>query len=212
MFLRTWPVPAPPRWPLPLLQPKPRGMAWLSVPTLCSSSRDVSLIYVVQVLALLNQSGGAQQLTRSVRSAMFDILMRCDDLCTGGVRSPTWVIGWDYPLHLAFTRSITPDNPTTARKTTLIDDFFGRVSRAMAAGASGPEAFTLLIRLFVTHFDRVDTGESYTKLNTFGVGNVTPSSDISRPFCILVSTRRWNERDLSSGTDMVLGMVRMAVN
>ena len=48
------------------------------------------------------------------------------------------------------------------------------VSRAMAGGASGPEAFTLLLRLMMTHFDRVDTGGGYTKLHTFEVCNGTP--------------------------------------
>ena len=37
----------------------------------------------------------------------------------------------------------------------------------MAGGASGPEPFTLLLRLPMTHFDTVDTDEGYTKLQTF---------------------------------------------
>ena len=41
-----------------------------------------------------------------------------------------------------------------------------QVSRAVARGASGPEAFNLLLRLLMTHLDRVDTGEGYTKLQT----------------------------------------------
>ena len=41
------------------------------------------------------------------------------------------------------------------------------VSRAMAGGASGPEAFTLPFRLLITQFDVVDTEERYTKLHTF---------------------------------------------
>ena len=57
---------------------------------------------------------------------------------------------------------------------TLIDDFVGQVSRALDGGASGPEAFTLLVCLHVTHFDRVDTGEGYTKLHAFEVCNGTP--------------------------------------
>ena len=36
------------------------------------------------------------------------------------------------------------------------------VSKAMSRGASGPEAFTLLLCLLMTHFDRVDTEEGYT--------------------------------------------------
>ena len=36
------------------------------------------------------------------------------------------------------------------------------VSRAMAGGASGPKAFTLLFRLLMAHFDGGDTEEGYT--------------------------------------------------
>ena len=38
------------------------------------------------------------------------------------------------------------------------------VSRAMVGGASGPEAFTLLLLLVMTHFDAVDKEEGYAKL------------------------------------------------
>ena len=37
----------------------------------------------------------------------------------------------------------------------------------MAGGASDPEAFNLLLRLLMTHFDGVDAEEIYTKLHTF---------------------------------------------
>ena len=93
--------------------------------------------------------------------------MCCDDRSMENAQSPTWVSGWGYPLHLAFNSAITPDTPTTARMTTLIDDFFGRMPSAMVGGASGPETFTLLLRLLVTNFDRVDTVAGNTKLNTF---------------------------------------------
>ena len=51
----------------------------------------------------------------------------------------------------------TPDKHSTADMTTLIDVFFRQVSRDVEEGASGPEAFTLLLRRLMTHFDRVDT-------------------------------------------------------
>ena len=176
------------------------------------SYKDVSCISVLPFPASLNKSDGAQQLTRTLRSATSDILMRSDDRCTEGVRSPAWVTGWDYPLHLVLNRAITPDKPTTARMTTLIDDLFGQVSRAMAGGASGPEAFTLLLRLLMTHFNRVDTGEDYTTLQIFGVCNGTPFCGFSREFRVLVSTVKGSERVLSPGTNLVLEVVRMAVN
>ena len=96
--------------------------------------------------------------------------------------------------------------------TTLIDDCFGQVSGAMAEGASGPEAFTLLLRLLMTHFDRVDTGEGYTKLHTFEVWIITPFCNFSREFRVLVSRVTGSERVVSLGTDVVLEVVRMAVN
>ena len=66
-------------------------------------------------------------------------------------------------------RAITPDTPSTANTTTLIDDIFRQVSRDVEEGASGPEVFNLLLRRLMMHFDRVDTGEGYTRLHSFGV-------------------------------------------
>ena len=133
------------------------------------SLKDVSRICVLPFPASLNKSDGIQRLTRSVRSAMIDVLMRCDDRCQKGVCAPTWVPGCIHPLCLAINCAITLDRPTTALMTNMIDGFFGQVSRALDGGASRPAAFTLLLRLLVTHFDRVDTGEGYTKLHTFDV-------------------------------------------
>ena len=66
----------------------------------------------------------------------------------------------ELPLHKAFMRAISPDKPSTADMTTLIDEFFRQVSRDVEEGASGPEAFTLLLRRLMTHFDRIDTGRA----------------------------------------------------
>ena len=84
--------------------------------------------------------------------------------------------------------------------------------RALDGGASGPEAFTLPLRLPLTHFDRVNTGKGYTKLHAFGVCNGTHSFHFSREFRVLVSAVTGSERVLSPGTDVVLEVVRMAVN
>lgn len=64
---------------------------------------------------------------------------------------------------------IALDKPTTADMTTLIDVFFGQVSRAVKKGASGPEAFTVRLRPFTMHVDPVDTEEGYTRLYNFGL-------------------------------------------
>ena len=82
----------------------------------------------------------------------------------------------------------------------------------MEEGASGPEAFTLLLRRLMTHFDRVDTGEGYTRLHSFGVCTGTPFCDFSREFRVLVPAVTGSERTLAPGVDVVLEVVRMAVN
>ena len=86
------------------------------------------------------------------------------------------------------------------------------VSRVMAGGASGPEDFTLLLRLLMTHFDGVDTEEGYTGLQTFGMRNGTPFSDFSQEVRVLMSIATGSERVLSTGTDVVLEVVRVAAN
>ena len=82
----------------------------------------------------------------------------------------------------------------------------------MVGGASGPETFTLLLRLLMTHFDVVDAEEGYTKLHTFGVCNSTSFSDFSREFRVLVPTATGSERGLSPGTGVVLKVVWVAAN
>ena len=109
-------------------------------------------------------------------------------------------------------RAITPDKPSTAGMTTQIDECFRQVSRDVEEGAPGPEAFTLLLRCLMTHFDRVDTGEGCARLHSFGVCTGTPFRDFSREFRVLVSAVTGSERTLVPGVDVVLEVVRMAVN
>ena len=97
--------------------------------------------------------------------------------------------------------------------TTLIDEVFEQVPRDLKEGASGPEASTLRLRRLITHFDRVDTGEGYTKLhNIFGVCAGTPFCDFSREFRVLVPAVTGSEGTLAPGVDVVLEVVRMTVN
>ena len=95
--------------------------------------------------------------------------------------------------------------------TTLIDEFFRQVSRDVEEGASGPEDFTLLLRRLMTHFDRVDTGEGYTRLHNFSVCRGTPFCYFSMEFRVLVSAVT-GERTLAPGVDVVLEVIRMAMN
>ena len=111
--------------------------------------------------------------------------MRSDDRCIVGLKSPAWVPGWDLPPHKAFMRAITPDKPSAADMTTLIDDLFWQVSRDVEEGASGPEAFTLLLRRLMTH------------LTVWTRGRATQGCTIlacarGRPFAILPGVSRAN--------------------
>ena len=64
----------------------------------------------------------------------------------------------------------------------------------------------------MTHLDRVDTGEGYTRLHSFGVCTGMPFCDFSREFRVLVSAVTESERTLAPGVDVVLEVVRMGVN
>ena len=89
------------------------------------------------------------------------ILMLYDERNSEGLRSAAWVPGWDYPLRRSFERAITSDKPTTSPLTTLMHFCLGQVSRVLRDGASGPEAFALVLRLLNGHFDRVDSEAGY---------------------------------------------------
>ena len=101
-----------------------------------------------------------------------------------------------------------------------MDASFGQVVRALRDGASGPEAFAVLLRLLSCHFDCVDSGADYKKLYTFGVPSGNPFCDFSREFRIVgsvatgtvVSVATGTERVLAPGTEIVLEVVRMAVH
>ena len=86
--------------------------------------KEVARLATLLFSASVNKVAGAQQLTRSVKAAMTEILMRCDEHCIAGLKSPSWVPGWDLPLYKAFMRAITPDKPSTADMTTLFDEVF----------------------------------------------------------------------------------------
>ena len=96
--------------------------------------------------------------------------------------------------------------------TTLFDVFFRQVSRDVEEGASGPEALYLLLRRLMTYCDRVDTWEGYTRLQSFVVCTGMLFCDFSREFHALVSVVTGSERTQAPGVDVVLEVVRMAVN
>ena len=159
--------------------------------------KELARIATLPFPASVNKVAGAPQLNRSVKAAMTEILMRSDDRRTAGLKSPSWVPGWDLPVHNAFMRAVTPDKPSTADMTTLIDECFRQVSRDVEEGASCPEAFTLLRRHVMTHFDSVDTREGYTRLHSYCVCTGTPFCDFSREVRVLLSTVTGSERTLA---------------
>ena len=96
--------------------------------------------------------------------------------------------------------------------TTLIDELFREVSRDLEEGASGPEAFNLLLRQLMTHVDHVDAGEGYTRPHSFDVCTWTPLRDFNREVRVLLSAVTESERTLAPGVDVVLEVVTMALN
>ena len=46
----------------------------------------------------LDETNAAHQLARSIKLALSDILVRCDDQYFDGPGPPTWVPGWELPL------------------------------------------------------------------------------------------------------------------
>ena len=102
-------------------------------------------------------------------------------------------------------RAITPDRPSIADITTLIDECSGQVSRDVEEGASGPEAFTLLLRGLMTHVDHVDTGDGYTLLYILGDVFLQFHSGVSRASVgsngERVHSGSWGGRGVGSGPD-----------
>ena len=174
--------------------------------------KDVDRVSTLPFPPSVNQAEAAQQLIRTTKSCLSGVPRLCDERNSEGLRSDAWIPGWEYTLQRSFERAITSDKPTTSPLTTLIDEDFGHVARALRDGASGPEAFALFLRLLSGHFDRVGLGAGCKKLHTFGVPNGTPFRDFSREFCVVVSAATGTERVSVPRTDIILEAVRMAVN
>ena len=174
--------------------------------------KDIDRVFILPFSSSVNQSEAAEQLIRTPKSCLSSILRLCDERNSEGLRSATWIPRWEYPLQRSFERAITPDKPTASPIPTLMDDGFGQVARALRDGASGPEAFALFLRLSSGHFDRVDLGAGYEQLHTFVAPNRTPFRKFSGEFRVVVSAATGTDHVLAVGTDIVLEVVRMAVN
>ena len=160
-----------------------------------------------------NQALAAQHLMRSAKQAQTDILQVCDKRCSLlGLQTEVWIRGWERPLHKAFVRAIPLDKPSTPILTTVIDDIFGQVTRALDRKETGPAAFELLLQLLSRQFDHGDAASALRDLQSFGVPNGTPYSAYYRAFRMVVSGITGSERALAPGTGLVLEIVRLSVN
>lgn len=154
---------------------------------------------------------GYQQLMRTVKAAMVDILLLRDDRSIG-LSAPDFVPDWERPLQKKLLSAIATDKPATADLVLAITGYFQQVERRLDAGAPGPEAFQLLLRHLSEQFDVGDRQESFLRLQQFGVASSTPFSEYLRAFRLLVSSVTGRERTLAPSGPMVLEIVRHSVS
>ena len=83
--------------------------------------KDIARINILPSPCSIKPSDAAQLLARSAKSSASDILLMCNDDSHEEFRPSDWISGWEYTLEKSFTRTITPDKPTTAPLATLID-------------------------------------------------------------------------------------------
>ena len=60
--------------------------------------KDTAVILIISFPSSINPSDAAQQLTRSVKSYVSDIIMICNDDSHEGLNSTNWIPGWECPL------------------------------------------------------------------------------------------------------------------
>ena len=95
----------------------------------------------------------------------------------------------------------------------MMNNCFRHVSRALVGGATGAEAFTLLLRSLSNIFDSIDMGASYTKFVTFSVPNGTLFRNFSRTCRGVVSAATGAGNVVFAlGLEIDLEVVRMEVN
>ena len=85
---------------------------------------------------------------------------------------------------------MTPAKSTSSPLSTLMDECFGQVARALRDGTSGPGAFALFLRLLSGNFDHVDLAAGYKKLRLFGVPKGSPFAVLAKRFTSLDRQRQ----------------------
>ena len=125
----------------------------------------------------------------------------------------TWIRGWERPPLLKLVRkAITPDRPSSADLTRVLDEFFAHVKENLNAGVSGPETFRRLLRLISSHFGHGDGNASFNRLDNFEVANGIPFSVFLRAFRVVLSGVTGSEQVPSPSTmSTVLELARRGV-
>ena len=119
------------------------------------------------------------QLARTVKLALADISIMCDERCVAGLEADTWIRGWERPVLRLVRKAITPARRSSADLTRVFDEFFVQVEKDLNTGVSRPETSRRLLRRISSHFDHGDRNASCNRLQNFGVSNGNPFSAFS---------------------------------
>ena len=152
----------------------------------------------------LDRTNAAHQLVRSIKLALADILVRCDDKCFDGLEAIAWVAGWELPLRKCIQKAITTDKPSTFDLTNTFDDSFRQGKQGFQNGASGLDTFKMLLRLVSALFDEDDGSASIAKLHSVGIATKTPLADYFPAFRLLIASVTDSERVLALSVEVVL--------
>ena len=158
----------------------------------------------------LEDSDGVQKLIASAKLCLSDILARCDYSASGTLDAARWVPGWITPFHRCFRKAIKTGASSPIAH--LINVFFQQMhDHLWLKEDSGPSAFSLLLRLLSTHFDHVDQGRAFVKLQAFVVPTGTVYSTCLRAFQKLALVVQGTEKICRPSDAMVIEVVRTSV-
>ena len=108
--------------------------------------RKVERVHPMPFSPNVDRTDTTHQLTRSVKLALADSLIMCDECCVAGVEADTWIRGWERPRLKLVRKAITPDRPSSGDLTRVFDEFFVQVKEDLKTDVSGPETFRRLLR------------------------------------------------------------------
>ncbi len=144
----------------------------------------------------------------SLKLALGEILVICDESEKQSFDKPPWVVGWDAPLQKCFRKALSSPSVMASPLPRLIDDFFVQLRQELTIDDTGPSAYKKLLRLLTNHFDDGDQGRAFEQLNTFGVPTDTEFSTFVRAFKERVSVAQGTERVFKPSDAMVIEIVR----